>query len=105
MASVVRSVPLALRSNRTSRVWPIVSVAAVLVASIGVGFGRPFQLNQNTYLLHAVGPSLSQLRNDWFLHTTDPFPIFTSVARLAGGTIGFAVESFVLTLAAFTGLF
>jgi Domain of unknown function (DUF6798) len=105
MASGVQSVPLARRSNRTSRVWPIASAAAVLVASIGVGFGRPFQSNQNTYLLHAVGPSLSQLRNDWFLQTTDPFPIFTSVARLAGGTIGFAVESFVLTLAAFTGLF
>jgi hypothetical protein len=91
--------------NRTGRVWPIVFVAAVLVASTGVGFSRPFRLNQNTYLLHAVGPSLSELRDDWFLHTTDTFPIFTAIARLAGGTIGFAIASFVLTVAAFTGLF
>ena len=81
------------------------SAAAVFVASAGVGFSRPFRSNQNTYLLHAVGPSLPQLRDDWLLHTTDPFPIFTAVARFAGGTIGFAVASFVLTLAAFTGLF
>jgi len=90
--------------NRTGRVWPIVFVA-VLVASTGVGFSRPFRLNQNTYLLHAVGPSLSELRDDWFLHTTDTFPIFTAIARLAGGTIGFAIASVVLTVAAFTGLF
>jgi hypothetical protein len=80
-------------------------VAAVLVASTGVGFSRPFRSNQNTYLLHAVGPSLSELRADWFLHTADPFPIFTAIARLAGGTIGFAIASFVLAVAAFTGLF
>jgi hypothetical protein len=81
------------------------NVAAVLVASTGVGFSRPFRENQNTYLLHAVGPSLSELRDDWLLHTTDPFPIFTAIARLAGGAIGFAIASFVLAVAAFTGLF
>ena len=80
-------------------------MAAVLVASAGVGFGRPFRSNQNTYLLHAVGPSLSSLRDDWLLHTTDPLPIFTAVARLASDRVGFAVESFVLMLAAFTGLY
>jgi hypothetical protein len=105
MSSVVRSVALARVPNRSNRVWPMVSVAAVLVASAGVGFSRPFRSNQNTYLLHAVGPSLPQLSDDWFLHTTDPFPVFTAVAGLAGGTIGFAIESFVLTLAAFTGLY
>jgi hypothetical protein len=94
-----------LQPNRTSRGSPIVFVAAVLVASTGVGFSRPFRSNQNTYLLHAVGPSMPQLRDDWLLHTTDPLPIFTAAARLAGGTIGFAIASFVLTLAAFTGLF
>jgi hypothetical protein len=82
-----------------------VFVAAVLVASAGLGFSRPFRSNQNTYLLHAVGPSLSELRDDWFLHTADPFPIFTAIARLAGGTIGFAIASIVLAVAAFTGLF
>jgi hypothetical protein len=91
--------------NSSSRVWPVASIAAVVAAAAGVGFGRPFGSNQNTYLLHAVGPSLPQLQDDWYLHTTDPFPVFTAVARLAGGTIGFAVESFVLTLASFAGLF
>jgi hypothetical protein len=86
-------------------VWPVASIVAVVAAAAGVGFGRPFASNQNTYLLHAVGPSLPQLQDDWLLHTTDPVPVFTAVARLAGGTIGFAVESFVLTLAAFAGLF
>jgi hypothetical protein len=88
-----------------SRAWSVMPLATVLVASAGVGFGRPFQSNQNTYLLHAVGPSLSPLRHDWLLHTTDPYPIFTAVARLASGRVGFAVESFVLVLAAFTGLY
>jgi hypothetical protein len=83
----------------------IVFVAAVLVASAGLGFSRPFRSNQNTYLLHAVGPSLSELRDDWFLHTADPFPIFTAIARLAGGTIGFAIASLVLAVAALAGLF
>jgi len=80
-------------------------MAAVLVASAGIGFGRPFRSNQNTYLLHAVGLALSSLRDDWLLHTTDPHPVFTAVARLASGRVGFAVESFVLMLAAFTGLY
>jgi hypothetical protein len=83
----------------------ILFVAAVLVASAGLGFSRPFRSNQNTYLLHAVGSSISELRDDWFLHTADPFPIFTAIARLAGGTIGFAIASLVLAVAAFTGLF
>jgi hypothetical protein len=105
LSSVDGSVAPARLPNFPRGVWPVASIAAVVAASSGVGFGRPFGSNQNTYLLHAVGPSLPQLQDDWFLHTTDPFPVFTAVARLAGGTIGFAVESFVLTLAAFAGLF
>jgi hypothetical protein len=104
-SSVVRSVAPARWPDCPSRVWQVASIAAVLAAAAGVGFGRPFESNQNTYLLHAVGPSLPQLQDDWFLHTTDPFPVFTVVARLADHTIGFAVASFVLVLAAFAGLF
>ena len=78
---------------QTSRAWSVMPIAAVLVASAGIGFGRPFRSNQNTYLLHAVGPSQSSLRDDWLLHTTDPHPIFTAVAPLASGRVGFAVES------------
>jgi hypothetical protein len=80
-------------------------IAAVLVASAGMGFGTPFRSNQNTYLLHAVGPSRSQLQDDWLLHTTDPFPIFTAIAQLARGRIGLAIASFLLLVAMFTGLF
>jgi hypothetical protein len=104
LSSVAGSVA-PVRLPNGSRVWLVASIAAVVAASTGVGLAKPFESNQNTYLLHAVGPSLPQLQDDWLLHTTDPFPVFTAVARLAGGMMGFAVESFLLTFAAFTGLF
>src|SRR5215203_570357 len=105
MSALLQSTEAARSPIHTSRAWSVMPMAAVLVASAGIGFGRPFRSNQNTYLLHAVGPSLSSLRDDWLLRTTDPHPIFTAVARLASGRVGFAVESFVLMLAAFTGLY
>lgn len=105
MSTLLQSNEPAPSPIQTSRAWSVMPMVAVLVASAGVGFGKPFRSNQNTYLLHAVGPSLSPLRDDWLLHTTDPYPIFTAVARLASGRVGFAVESFVLVLAAFTGLY
>jgi len=105
MSALLQSTEAARSPIHTSRAWSVMPMAAVLVASAGVGFGRPFRSNQNTYLLHAVGPSLSSLRDDWLLHTTDPHPIFTAIAHLASGRVGFAVESFVLMLAAFTGLY
>src|SRR5215203_6294763 len=105
MSTLLQSTEAARSPIETSRALSVMPMAAVLVASAGIGFGRPFRSNPNTYLLHAVGPSLSSLRDDWLLHTTDPHPIFTAVARLASGRVGFAVESFVLMLAAFTGLY
>jgi Domain of unknown function (DUF6798) len=105
MTTVTESIALTRLPNQTSRLWSVMPMAAVLVASAGVGFGKPYLSNQNTYLLHAVGPSLSSLRDDWVLHTTDPFPAFTAVARLANGRVGFAVESYALAVAAFTGLY
>jgi len=105
MSTLLQSAEPARPLIQTSRALSVLPMAAVLVASAGVSFGRPFRSNQNTYLLHAVGPSLSSLRDDWLLHTTDPHPIFTAVAGLASGRVEFAVESFVLMLAAFTGLY
>src|SRR5215203_4479563 len=86
--ALLQSTEAARSPIHTSRAWSVMPMAAVLVASAGVGFGRPFRSNQNSYLLHAVGPSLSSLRDDWLLHTTDPLPIFTAVARLASDRAG-----------------
>lgn len=40
---------------------------------------RPFFSNQNTYLLHAAARSgrYEALGADWWMHTTDPVPLFT----------------------------
>jgi hypothetical protein len=105
MLTLLQSTEVARSPIQTSRRWSVMPMAAVVVASAGIGFGRPFRSNQNTYLLQAVGPSLSPLRDDWLLHTTDAHPVFTAVAGLASGRVGFAAESFVLMLAAFTGLY
>lgn len=69
-----------------------------------MGSGAFFRSNQNTYLLHSIGPSYRSLANDWLLGTTDAFPVFTSLVRLTfelSGESGLAVLTIVLAIIAF----
>lgn len=86
-------------------------VCVALAAAIGFGCGAFYRSNQNSYLLHAVGPSQASLASDWLLETTDSFPVFSALARMTftwwgeGGlialTIGFSFLGF-LALGALT---
>jgi len=43
--------------------------------------------NQNTYFAHGLAGS-GFLDNDWFINTTDPFPVFSGLVKLVAMTIG-----------------
>lgn len=72
-----------------------------------MGSGSFFRSNQNTYLLEAVGPSYPSLRSDWLLGTSDSFPVFTRLARVAfvvGGQRGLAVLMVMASFVAFAAI-
>lgn len=76
-------------------------MGAAAAAAISLGSGRFFRSNQNTYLLHAVGPSFPSLDGDWLLGTSDAFAVFTAVVRPVHE---FAGEPGLAVLTSFAGL-
>jgi hypothetical protein len=82
-------------------------VVVALGSAIGISVGEFFRSNQNTYLLHAVGPSHESLRSDWLLGTDDAFPVFTGIVRpfyVVAGETGLAVLTVVLSFIGFLSI-
>ena len=59
-------------------IFSLIGFIALLAAA--VEYARPFFGNQNQYYAHAA-PGAA-LKSDWLINTTDPYPVFTGLARL-----------------------
>jgi hypothetical protein len=83
----MRPGPLPPAARRWEDPW---ALAVALAFGILSSVSRPFVANQNTYLVHAarISGRFDELATDWFANTTDPTPVFSTVAavilRLAG---------------------
>jgi hypothetical protein len=60
------------------------TLAVALAFGILSSLSRPFFSNQHTYLARAArrSGSFEELASDWFANTTDPTPVFSTVAAL-----------------------
>lgn len=80
-ADVERSAPPSLDANvRSHLTWWAVALPLAVVLGLAHLQARPFVGNQNQYLVHAVGPRLPTLADDWLVGTADPYPFFTWLA-------------------------
>jgi hypothetical protein len=81
---------------------------AVCIGATAVGAARPYWINQNIYLLHAIGGLEPTLQDDWMLSTADSFPLFSAGSRLVyrlGGRPALMFASYVSVAVALAGVY
>ena len=79
-----------LKQKKTRK--PVLAHANITVVIVLLACGNvvaaPFVSSQNQYLAHALSKADTNAANDWFGNTTDPYPLFSEVARLTYGWAG-----------------
>ena len=97
-----------LMATRIIRLRPAVLPAfAALATAIGQGCVKFYRLSENTYLLHAIGPSYPSLDSDWLLGTADAFPAFSALVRLSfhlAGEVGLVLLTIGISFIGFLAI-
>ncbi len=102
------AITMPLMATRIIRLRPAVLPAfAALATAIGQGCVKFYRLSENTYLLHAIGPSYPSLDSDWLLGTADAFPAFSALVRLSfhlAGEVGLVLLTIGISFIGFLAI-